>query len=271
MLLHELLLTSYRKRAKTDAEKEQRRIERVLRNRAAAQSSRERKRQEVEALEAEKREVEDERNRLNNRVSEVETENSRLQRQLREMAKELSVFKKVLGGQGASTDEQESLLKLTEKSSPSFSQMSFDSGVNVKSEFDTEMSFSSFTSINTQPPHSAIDPNAIMSSPSAQSMNDPTATILDLTQQPAELLCDLQCQSRITRLQWDHSTMTTEKAMLVAYHTLATLSQLSSLMMTSTISLAATMVRPEISNSSKTESTLQLEMTRSPNLSLSMR
>ncbi|CAJ2503663.1 Uu.00g110570.m01.CDS01 [Anthostomella pinea] len=41
-----------RKRAKTEDEKEQRRVERVLRNRRAAQSSRERKRQEVEALEA---------------------------------------------------------------------------------------------------------------------------------------------------------------------------------------------------------------------------
>lgn len=40
-----------RKRAKTEDEKEQRRVERVLRNRRAAQSSRERKRQEVEALE----------------------------------------------------------------------------------------------------------------------------------------------------------------------------------------------------------------------------
>ncbi|KAG0134418.1 hypothetical protein HOY82DRAFT_636506 [Tuber indicum] len=39
-----------RKRAKTEAEKEQRRIERVLRNRAAAHSSRERKRKEVESL-----------------------------------------------------------------------------------------------------------------------------------------------------------------------------------------------------------------------------
>jgi len=37
-----------RKRAKTEDEKEQRRIERVLRNRAAAQTSRERKRLEVE-------------------------------------------------------------------------------------------------------------------------------------------------------------------------------------------------------------------------------
>jgi transcriptional activator HAC1 len=47
-----------RKRAKTEDEKEQRRVERVLRNRRAAQSSRERKRQEVEALEHRCRQLE---------------------------------------------------------------------------------------------------------------------------------------------------------------------------------------------------------------------
>ncbi|KYK58777.1 Transcriptional activator hac1 [Drechmeria coniospora] len=47
-----------RKRAKTDDEKEQRRVERVLRNRRAAQSSRERKRLEVEALEKRNKELE---------------------------------------------------------------------------------------------------------------------------------------------------------------------------------------------------------------------
>ena len=47
-----------RKRAKTDDEKEQRRVERVLRNRRAAQSSRERKRLEVEALEERNKELE---------------------------------------------------------------------------------------------------------------------------------------------------------------------------------------------------------------------
>ncbi|VUC35312.1 unnamed protein product [Clonostachys rosea] len=47
-----------RKRAKTEDEKEQRRVERVLRNRRAAQSSRERKRQEVEALEKRNKELE---------------------------------------------------------------------------------------------------------------------------------------------------------------------------------------------------------------------
>ncbi|KAJ6442288.1 transcriptional activator hac1 [Purpureocillium lavendulum] len=47
-----------RKRAKTEDEKEQRRVERVLRNRRAAQSSRERKRLEVEALEKKTKELE---------------------------------------------------------------------------------------------------------------------------------------------------------------------------------------------------------------------
>ncbi|KAF4982677.1 hypothetical protein FZEAL_1739 [Fusarium zealandicum] len=48
-----------RKRAKTEDEKEQRRVERVLRNRRAAQSSRERKRLEVEALEKRNKQLED--------------------------------------------------------------------------------------------------------------------------------------------------------------------------------------------------------------------
>ncbi|PHH68134.1 hypothetical protein CDD82_809 [Ophiocordyceps australis] len=48
-----------RKRAKTEDEKEQRRVERVLRNRRAAQSSRERKRLEVEALEQRNKQLED--------------------------------------------------------------------------------------------------------------------------------------------------------------------------------------------------------------------
>lgn len=52
------LTNSHRKRAKTEDEKEQRRVERVLRNRRAAQSSRERKRQEVEGLERRNKELE---------------------------------------------------------------------------------------------------------------------------------------------------------------------------------------------------------------------
>ena len=53
-----MLTRKHRKRAKTDDEKEQRRVERVLRNRRAAQSSRERKRLEVEALEERNKQLE---------------------------------------------------------------------------------------------------------------------------------------------------------------------------------------------------------------------
>ncbi|QDS75489.1 hypothetical protein FKW77_004644 [Venturia effusa] len=56
-----------RKRAKTADEKEQRRIERVKRNRLAAHNSRERKRQEVDALQEEKQALE-------NRVRAMEAE-----------------------------------------------------------------------------------------------------------------------------------------------------------------------------------------------------
>ncbi|TID24926.1 putative helicase [Venturia nashicola] len=56
-----------RKRAKTADEKEQRRIERVKRNRLAAHNSRERKRQEVDALQEEKQALEE-------RVRAMETE-----------------------------------------------------------------------------------------------------------------------------------------------------------------------------------------------------
>ncbi|KFY30876.1 hypothetical protein V493_01592 [Pseudogymnoascus sp. VKM F-4281 (FW-2241)] len=71
-----------RKRAKTEDEKEQRRVERVLRNRRAAQSSRERKRQEVEALESEKVAIERRNRDLELRLAEAEARNQALEQQL---------------------------------------------------------------------------------------------------------------------------------------------------------------------------------------------
>lgn len=71
-----------RKRAKTEDEKEQRRVERVLRNRRAAQSSRERKRQEVEALEAEKQQIERKNQDLEMRLAHMQEQNMALQQQL---------------------------------------------------------------------------------------------------------------------------------------------------------------------------------------------
>ncbi|KAG0134409.1 hypothetical protein HOY82DRAFT_636497, partial [Tuber indicum] len=74
-----------RKRAKTDAEKEQRRVERVLRNRAAAQSSRERKRKEVESLETERARLSESNTDLRAQPLVQEAANSALSRELEAM------------------------------------------------------------------------------------------------------------------------------------------------------------------------------------------
>lgn len=75
-----------RKRAKTDDEKEQRRIERVLRNRAAAQTSRERKRLEMEKLETEKIRMEEQNQFLLQRLTQMEVENNRLSQQVAQLS-----------------------------------------------------------------------------------------------------------------------------------------------------------------------------------------
>ncbi|RYO02455.1 hypothetical protein AA0120_g813 [Alternaria tenuissima] len=63
-----------RKRAKTEDEKEQRRIERVKRNRLAAHNSRERKRQEYEVLQTEKDELEANMQAYKQKMAEMEAE-----------------------------------------------------------------------------------------------------------------------------------------------------------------------------------------------------
>ncbi|KMQ42770.1 hypothetical protein A7C99_4960 [Trichophyton rubrum] len=82
-----------RKRAKTEDEKEQRRIERVLRNRAAAQISRERKRLEIEKLEGEKLKIEQQNEFLLRRLSQMEAENNRLSQQVAKLASEIQTSK----------------------------------------------------------------------------------------------------------------------------------------------------------------------------------
>ncbi|KAI9861978.1 MAG: hypothetical protein M1813_005049 [Trichoglossum hirsutum] len=210
-----------RKRAKTEAEKEQRRIERVLRNRAAAQSSRERKRKEVEALEDEKMDIEQENQRLNSRILEVEQQNLQLSRQIAEMAAKMTVFQKQLtGGIGTPDSSARSVV------SPIISQAD-----SVKLEFEQDLDFS------LPPPHSTLDPNALLSSPSEASIDDPTATTLDMAQHPAEVLCDQQCLLRVTRLPWGQSVeLSEEQSRHMAFLTLvATLTQLLFLTMSSTV------------------------------------
>lgn len=78
-----------RKRAKTEAEKEQRRIERVIRNRLAAHSSRERKRKEVECLEDQKSVVEAENSKLRSQLISYASRNAALLQQVRQLQAEL--------------------------------------------------------------------------------------------------------------------------------------------------------------------------------------
>ncbi|KAI4163953.1 MAG: hypothetical protein LQ342_002450 [Letrouitia transgressa] len=98
-----------RKRAKTEDEKEQRRIERVLRNRQAAQSSRERKRQEVEKLEGEKQTIEEQNKLLKERLMTVEHEKFKLQTQVTRMAAELSALRSGSSSSRSSVDRSHDL------------------------------------------------------------------------------------------------------------------------------------------------------------------
>ncbi|KAL9102423.1 MAG: hypothetical protein Q9163_002415 [Psora crenata] len=165
-----------RKRAKTEDEKEQRRIERVLRNRAAAQSSRERKRQEVEKLEGEKATIEQRNQYLEYRLRAAEREKSKLARQVADMSAQMEALKR-----GTSVLASTS----TVVSAPLDSQI-FDSE-NIKQEVDdypfalpTPQTFNSPSTITYSPSQSPAQPSLICD-------DDSLTTSPDLTQHPAEM------------------------------------------------------------------------------------
>ncbi|KAK9476210.1 hypothetical protein V1514DRAFT_337635 [Lipomyces japonicus] len=83
-----------RKRAKTAVEKEQRRVQRILRNRQAAQSSREKKRKQMEELEVVNETLVSENKFAQSRLAQVETENASLRSRLDDMAVKLEQMQK---------------------------------------------------------------------------------------------------------------------------------------------------------------------------------
>ncbi|KAG0133375.1 hypothetical protein HOY82DRAFT_482828, partial [Tuber indicum] len=85
-----------RKRAKTEAEKEQRRIERVLRNRAAAQASRERKLKEVVSLQTETARLSEDNIELKAQILAQESANSVLSRELEAIKQTLKSYEEYL-------------------------------------------------------------------------------------------------------------------------------------------------------------------------------
>lgn len=189
----------HRKRAKTDDEKEQRRIERVLRNRQAAQSSRERKRQEVEKLEGEKCAIEQQNRLLKERLLAVEHEKFKLAQQVARMAAEMSAFKSQRRSRGSIAPSSP---RSSCTPSPSF-EAEFLHQQIVKQELQD---FEQYPFLPT--PEHSVDPSTTsFSSPASSSYSrSPSPSELglgchaiavssDMAQHPAAMLCGLQCQS----------------------------------------------------------------------------
>lgn len=168
-----------RKRAKTEAEKEQRRIERVLRNRAAAQSSRERKRKEVEALEDVKNDLASQNERLKADNAHLAAIVQQAQNQTRQLQKEIQSLRAQLEGNG--------IAPKIETSSPSLDLLLTPTSI-------THDNFSALSPSDISTPNpmdGTLDPSRL-STPSKSVDIDP----FNLTQHTAVMLCpeDLPCQ-----------------------------------------------------------------------------
>ncbi|KAI4256191.1 MAG: hypothetical protein LQ352_002196 [Teloschistes flavicans] len=182
-----------RKRAKTEDEKEQRRIERVLRNRQAAQSSRERKRQEVEKLEGEKSAIETMNDKLKELLMAAEHDKYVLEQKNRRLTDELAALK---GG----PSNRSSLAP-----SPSFSADGFKNQQAIKQENED-------SHCHPRTPISLLSDSFSPSTFASTDSRSPSPTTFDLggfhaltsspdmTQHPAAMLCDLQCQSGVSSL-----------------------------------------------------------------------
>lgn len=158
-----------RKRAKTDDEKEQRRVERVLRNRRAAQSSRERKRLEVEALETRNKELEQ-------ALAEAQKTNLALLEELKRQRRDSGV------------------------ASTSSSPLGRLSGTLSTDLFGSQASLLPPTTVNPSSLSPAASENQepeVKEEPKDETLeSDLTAApSSDMTQRPAAMLCDLQCLS----------------------------------------------------------------------------
>jgi len=165
-----------RKRAKTAEEKEQRRVERVLRNRAAAQKSRELKKAEYEV-------VVQERDRLAQENEKNKMIIADLERRLKALEEGKALPQLVPDGIQQPNSVKEKLLD-------------FAPGISLDSFRDLQ-----FT----------LNPSDINEGTDLDASNSET---LCLTHQPAALMCDLPCQQRVSALTsisvlkpWMHSIL----------------------------------------------------------------
>lgn len=151
-----------RKRAKTEDEKEQRRIERVKRNRLAAHNSRERKRQEYEVLQTEK--------------DELEANMQAYKQKMAEMEAELRYFRSKYPGEAP--------------------QPVFDLATPPRDTFDTICPAQIPTSFPSPESMDSMDsPRDSSCQPETPPSSFEASPEFDSTQYPAAILCDLPCQS----------------------------------------------------------------------------
>ncbi|KAF1947766.1 hypothetical protein EJ02DRAFT_449250 [Clathrospora elynae] len=153
-----------RKRAKTEDEKEQRRIERVKRNRLAAHNSRERKRQEYEVLQTEK--------------DQMEADLQSYKQRLAQMEAELLFYRSKYPG---------------EAPEPVFDFATHTSPIDT---FDTVCPAQTSTSFPSPVSMDSMDsPRDSSCQPETPISAYETVPDFDSTQYSAAVLCDLQCQS----------------------------------------------------------------------------
>ncbi|PVI06208.1 hypothetical protein DM02DRAFT_515441 [Periconia macrospinosa] len=147
-----------RKRAKTEDEKEQRRIERVKRNRLAAHNSRERKRQEYEVLQAEK--------------DQLEADLVAARQTIARMNMELNAYRQKYSGDDISAATSDL---------GSFTTDTIDPSQTTSSSFPSPVSMTI---------DSLDSPRDSSCQPETPSFNEATPDF-DQTRYPAEILCDL--------------------------------------------------------------------------------
>ncbi|KAF8539705.1 hypothetical protein BDD12DRAFT_836529 [Trichophaea hybrida] len=149
-----------RKRAKTAEEKEQRRVERVLRNRAAAQKSREVKKQQLEK-------IEEERDALKTQNEILVTRNKQLEAIVERLRQHVPI-----------EDQQEipSQLSTSLLDEISGGLYGFDG------------------------PNFTLNPASLLSNSPFNTLSDVSNSSSCKTQQPAALLCDLPCLQEATKM-----------------------------------------------------------------------
>jgi transcriptional activator HAC1 len=200
-----------RKRAKTEDEKEQRRVERVLRNRRAAQSSRERKRQEVEALEKRNKELE-------HRLEVMQRDRVTLLAQLKQhmcrgsgLATRPSsshdspmLFTGIFDDEAGTSADSDALmtdLQLAAPDSPTVDPKSLSPELPPARLVAPTEAPAKFPKSILKTTASSAAPTTLPASvlPAAPVLAAPSKPVSsDQTQRPAEMLCDPQCRSEVT-------------------------------------------------------------------------